>query len=131
MDTFLQITGAVLLTVIVSLSLDGQARIYAAMLIMIVCAMVFMAGMNYIRQILQFLESLSAMTGLEDVILSTLFKSLGIGILTEITERICADAGFSALGKTIQFVANGLIVCISLPVFQSMIQLLQRIMESI
>lgn len=131
MDSFLQITGAVLLTVIVCICLDGQARLFASMLVMLVCALVLISGMRYLRQILQFLKSLSEMTGLEEVILTPLFKSLGIGILSEITVRICTDAGFGSLGKAIQFVTNGLIVCISLPVFQALIELLQKMMEAI
>ena len=131
MDTYLQITGMVLLSVIVSISLDGHAKISASVLIMTVCAMAMMVGIPYLRQILEFMHSVFALTGLQDTVLSPLVKSLGIGILSEITVRICADAGYGSLGKTIQFVANILIVCISLPLFQALMELLQKMMEAI
>ncbi len=131
MEGFYQAAATVLLTVIVVLTLDGQSRITALLLTMTVCAMVLAAGLRFLEPVLDFLKTLSALTGLENEILAIVFKVLGISVVTEISVLICNDAGHSSLGKAMQLLSNGTILWLALPLFQALTELLQKLMEAI
>lgn len=131
MDLFFQAAGAVLLTVIAALTLDGHAKTSASMLVMSVCVMVLAGCLEYLSPVLDFLHSLSGMTGLEEDILTVLFKVLGICVVSEIAVLICQDAGHTSLGKSLQILANGTILWLSLPLFRALMELMQGLMEAL
>lgn len=131
MENFIQAAAVVLLTVIAAMTLDGHARTTAVMLVMIVCIMVLISGIRFLRPILDFMRTLSEMTMLQDGILSVLFKALGIAAVSEIAVLICNDSGHGSLGKALQMLSNCVILWLSLPLFQALMDLLQKIMEAI
>ena len=131
MENFIQAAAVVLLTVIVAMTLDSHARTTAVMLVMIVCTMVLGAGLRVLQPVLDFIQSLSEMTMLQDEILGVLFKTLGIAVVCEIAVMICSDSGHTSLGKALQMLSNCVILWLSLPLFQALVDLLQTIMEAI
>ena len=57
-----------------------------------------------------------------------LMKSTGIGIITEIANLVCKDAGNESMGKSMQLLGTAVILYLSLPLFQTLIELLQKIL---
>ena len=71
------------------------------------------------------------MGGLDSGTLRILLKAVGIGLVSEIAALVCADAGNSSLGKTVQLLGSAVILWLSLPLFTMLIELLQRIMGAL
>jgi stage III sporulation protein AD len=59
----------------------------------------------------------------------TVLRTVGIGMLAEFTSLLCADAGNNALGKSIQILAGGLILMISLPIMTQLLDMIEQILQ--
>lgn len=128
MDGFLGACGAVFLAVILIVNLSSHRKDMAALLTLTVCVMVMLVAVRYIRPVLEFLEELEEIGGLDGELIRVLLKIVGIGILTEIAVPVCADAGNASLGKVLQFLAVMVMLSLSIPLFRSLIQILQEIL---
>ena len=121
MTLFLQVSGGVLLSVILVLTLKGQKKEFGTILAVSICCICATAAMHYLQPVLTFLGSLEDIGGLDREMVSTLLKVTGIGI-------ICKDAGNESMGKALQLLGSAVILYLSLPVFNALIGLLQRIL---
>lgn len=128
MTLFLQVSGAVLLAIIIVLALRNNAKDVASILSIAVCAMVALAAMHYLEPVLNFLRILESMGGLKRDMTKILLKSTGIGILSELAFLICKDAGNESIGKSMQILGTSVILYLSIPMFSTLIELLQRIL---
>ena len=128
MDLFLRAAAAVLLTVVLSLALGKQGKETASLLSIIVCCMVVGLAMEFWSPVANFLEKLETLGNLSGDLVSTLFKIAGIGILTEVAALVCSDAGTASLGKTLQLLGSAVILWLSIPMFTSLLDLIQNIL---
>ena len=78
------------------------------------------AGFDFLRQ----LESLG---NLNSQMVQILFKVVGIGLVSEIAAMICSDAGNASLGKSLQILGSAVILWLSIPVFQTLLELIRQI----
>ena len=128
MNGFLGACGAVFLSIILIVNLSGYRKDMAALLILAVCVMVTLVAVPYIRPVLEFAEELEEIGSLDGDMIRILMKIVGIGILSEIALGVCADAGNASLGKSLQFMGLMVILSVSVPLFRSLIQVLQEIL---
>ena len=128
MHLFLQSCGAVLLAVILMLSMGSQGKDLSMMVSVCVCIIVMTVALSYLQPVLDFVESLVNLGGLNSRMVEILMKSTGICLIGEIASLICADSGNSSMGKVIQLLGSVVILCLSLPLFDALIELLQEIM---
>ena len=128
MTPFLQISGAILLAVILVLALKSYCKEIATILAITVCCLTGLTALRYLQPVLDFLKKLENLGGLDEVMVEILMKSTGIGIITEIANLVCKDAGNESMGKSMQLLGTAVILYLSLPLFQTLIELLQKIL---
>lgn len=128
MDGYLGACGAVILGIILVVNLSGHQKDMAVLLALAVCVMVALVALQYFRPVLEFLEELEQIGGLDGQMICILVKILGIGILSEIAVPVCADAGNASIGKSLQFLTVVVMLSLSIPLFRSLIQVLQEIL---
>lgn len=128
MVLFFQSVGAALLAVVLGLCLDRQGKDMGLVLTMVASILILTAALSCLEPVLAFLQELQALGNLDEEILQTLLKILGIGLIGELTAQICADAGRASLGKALQFFSGGLILWLSLPCFTLLLNLIQDIL---
>ena len=131
MADFAKAAGAVLITIVLSLLLSSRDKSWASVLTMGVCAMVLLSGMSYLNPVLEFIRQLETLAGLQSDMIKILLKTSGIGILTEITVLLCADSGNTSLGQSLRILSTAVILWLSLPLFQSLLELIRKILEGI
>ena len=131
MGYFWKATAAVLIAVILSLALEKQGKDFSVILTLAVCGMAASAAFLYLEPVLDFLWELEAMADLREDMLGTLLKAVGIGLVAELASVICSDGGNASLGKQMQLLGSAVILYISLPVFRSLLQLIQRILGEV
>ena len=127
MVLFWKAAAGALITVVLGLAL-GNNRDFSMMLSLAACTMLSILALTYLEPILEFLRELESISQLQGDMLSILMKSAGIGLVAEIAAVICADAGNASLGKTLQFLGTGVILCLSLPILRTMLELIQKIL---
>lgn len=131
MELFLKAAGAVLVAVLLSLTLSQQSRNTAAVLSMAACAMVLLLGLSYLQPVFDFLEQLESLGSLSGEMISVLFKVTGISLISEIAAMICTDSGNASLAKALQILTSAVILWLSIPVFNALIDLVRKILEEV
>ena len=128
MDIFIKSAAGTLVALIMYLILAKQGRDISILLVVAVCCMLATAAMQYMEPVITFLNRLQQVSNLDSAILQIILRAVGIGVLAEITSLVCTDAGNAALGKTLQFLAVGLVLWLSLPLFTELIDLIEEIL---
>lgn len=128
MTTFLQACGGVLIAVILILALGSHGKEMGSLLGLFVCCMVILLALRYLQPVLDLIRQLQGIGDLDYSMIGILLKVVGIGLISEIAALICADAGNAALGKTLQLLSASVILWLSIPLFEELTALLQRIL---
>ncbi len=129
MELFWKASAAVLLTVVLVLAL--QKREISLLLVLAVCCMTAAAAMSYLEPVVDLLRELEDMMQIDQGMLSTLMKAAGIGLVAEIGSLICSDGGSGSLGKTLQLLGAAGILFLSVPLFQSLLNLIREILGQV
>ncbi len=128
MDIFFKATAGILVALILYLVLLKQGKDYSVLLTLFVCCCVSVAAMSHFGNIVDLLRNLQTKGQIDSQMFRIILRAVGIGILAEITSTICADAGNAALGKTIQFLSSVIVLWMSIPIFESLISLVEEIL---
>lgn len=131
MDIFLKVTAGVIVAVILSLTLSKNGKDVALLLTISVCAIVMMTSLSYLIPVLEFGRRLMQLGQLNSDLLNVLFKVVGIGFISQFSVYICMDAGNHALGKTLQILTSAVILCISVPLLEEVIEVLEGILGEV
>ena len=130
MDAFWKTAAAVLIAVVLGLTLGKQKDI-GVLLTMAVCCMAAVAAIRYLEPVLDFLRELEALGDLHGETLGFLLKAVGIGLVAEIAGMVCADAGNTSLGKSLQMLGSAAILYLSLPIFSALLELIREILREL
>ena len=131
MDVFIKAAGGVLIALVLHLILAKQGKDISLLLTVAVCCMVAGAAVTYLDPVIVFFEKLQALGQIDTEMLTIILRAVGIGLLSEITCLICADVGNAALGKTLQLLASAVILWMSVPLFNSLITLVEEVLGSV
>ena len=131
MNDFFQITGGVLVAVVLGLTLSKYGKDFSVILILLVSCMVMAAMVAYLEPILEFVGELLSLSELQNDLLKPVLKATAIGVVAEIASLICTDSGNSALGKSIQLLAVAVILWLALPLLRTLLVLMQRMLGNI
>ena len=130
MDTYLKAAAGVLIATLLCLTISKQSKDFSLIIIITVCIMVAVAAFDYLRPVFDLLKNLALLGQLDSQMLTILLKSVGIGLLSEFVCTLCTDAGYASMGKALQMLASAVILCMSVPLFTSLIELIQRVLTS-
>lgn len=128
MEPFFQAAALILLAVVLSLALGSKGKETGTLLTMAACAMVMILGISYLRPVIDFLRKLEALGDLNGEMTAILFKVVGIALISEIVGMVCSDSGNASLGKTLHTIATSVILWLSIPIFDALLDLVQRIL---
>ncbi len=131
MTGFLQVVTGVLVAVVIGLSLSKQGKDITLLLGVAVCTMVLAAALLYLRPVMDFVGNLQQLSGLDSSMLRIMLKAVGIGLTAELACLICTDSGNGALAKAIQIFASATVLCISIPLMQELLNLIQKILGEV
>ena len=131
MSSFFQVTGGVLVSVILALTLSKYGKDFSVVLVLLVSCMVLTVLTAYLKPIIEFIEELVCLSELQNELLRPVLKATAIGVVAEIASLICTDSGNSALGKSIQLLAVAVILWLALPLLRSLLELMQRMLGNI
>lgn len=131
MDTFIKTTAGILITLLLCLILSKQGKEFSLLLTVAACSMVAIIIVTFLKPVINFIKELEELGQLDNGMVKIILKSVGIGLLTEITGLICVDIGNASLGKVLQILASVVILWMSIPLFENLIELIKEILQSI
>lgn len=128
MELFFQGAAAVLIGSVFGLTLSKYGKEFSVMLCIALCAMVILLAISFLEPILDLVCQLRDMGNLNSQMVQILFKVVGIGLVSEICALVCSDAGNASLGKALQMLGTVVTLWLSIPVFRSLLDLVQEIL---
>jgi len=131
MDMFMKCAAGVLVSLVLYIIIGNQAKDFSLLITVVVCCMLTTASVSYLTPIIDFFDKLKVLGNLDSELVGIVIKTVGIGFIGEITSLICVDAGNSALGKTLQFLTAAVMLCISIPLFKSLLEIIEDILVTI
>lgn len=131
MNIFWKTAAGVLTALIVWINLNKSNKDISVLMSMAVCAMAVIGAAAFLRPIVDFIKKIQSVGNLDIGLVSVVLKVVGIGIVTEIASLICKDAGNESMGKTLQFVSAAAVLWMSIPVFDKLLSLLDRILGAV
>ena len=90
--------------------------------------MLALLALTSLRPVLDFLYRLEAVGNLQEYGLASLLKMVGVGLVSELVAGLCQDAGNSSLGKQVQFLGAAVILRLSLPLLETLLDLMERLL---
>ena len=131
MELFFQVIGAVFLSLILTLMLKQGNPGVAGLLSLLTCVLILILAVGQLRPLADFFHVLERIINLDSSLLKTLFKAVGISMIAQIAELICADSGNSAMGKALQLMASAVIICLSIPMITAFLELIEEILKGL
>jgi len=128
MVLFWKTAAGILVGVVLILAVGKQEKDLALLLTMAVSVMAALAAFSYLEPVLDFLYRLERLGDVQSGALGILLKITGISLVTELTGNICRDSGNGALAQGMQLLGSAAILSQSLPVLESLLDLIQRIL---
>lgn len=129
MDTYLKVIGIAVIGILLCLILSKNAKDFPIVLVIILCCVLCGAALGFIEPIILLLEDLEKLAGTGFPWLAILLKATGLTFIGEIVSAVCSDAGHAAVGKTVQTLTTVVILWMSLPLIQKLMDLIQSVLE--
>ena len=131
MDIYFKTIGGALIALVLFLTLSGTEKNYAMLLGLLACSMILGAAMTFLEPVLDFLSTLESLIELDIPLLQILLKAVGIAVIGDLAAMICVDGGNNAIGKALQLLTTLLILWLSLPLLQALLDIIRQILEAV
>lgn len=131
MSGFVQAAAGVLLAVILILALGKEGKQTALLLVLAVVSMIGVLAVGYLQPVVDFIRRLSEISGLDQQLLGVVLKAAGISLIGEMAALICADTGNATLAKGLKLLSAAVILRLSLPLMERLVELLEGILGEV
>lgn len=128
MNIFWKTTAGILTAMILWINLNKGNKDISLLMTLAVCAMAIIASVAFLEPVISFINKLQEIGRLDGNMVSIVLRVVGIGIVTEIAALICRDAGNESMGKALQFISAAAVLWMSIPVFEKLLALLDKIL---
>lgn len=125
MTEFVQALIVALVGVILGTVLKKTHREMTLLLSIAGCIVIGIFLFRLIDPLLDFFAKLRNLAGLDKNILSPVLKSVGIGLLTQITSKICGDAGENAIASLVELCGSVLSLYVAIPLMEAVLELVK------
>lgn len=129
MTVFWKAAAIVLLTVILSAALSKTEKDMALVLTASACCAVAVLAIQSLTEVIAFLRNLGSSVNHTIPFLDTLLRIVGVALVTELTGLVSADAGSSSLDRAMNLLGNAVILSLSLPIFETFLEMIQEILN--
>ena len=127
MQNFVQVAVLGLLTVIFANLLRKNNKELAVVLSLAACLMIGVILIQLAKPLVNFMEQLRSISGLDQALLAPLMKTISIGLLSQISSSVCADAGENAIAKLIDVCGGILSLYVALPLLEAVLEMMELI----
>ena len=128
MNEFWQGLGLIILTVVLMLLLGRQGSEMTILISIAGCCFVGMLAFGYLKDVIGFIHRMREISKMDMGLMQVLLKAVGVGLIGEFAALICADAGNAAQSKAVQLLTSAVILWLSIPVLQILLDLLEKML---
>ena len=85
--------------------------------------------LDYFVEIIETFTRLSEQTGIDNELFKIILKIIGVGYLIEFASNICIDSGMNSIASKVQFAGKVIILFLSLPIINMLIEIITQILQ--
>ena len=131
MSIFVKASALALIVSVLYQMVSGRNKEIGTLLLVLGSSVILITAVSYIEPIFAFIRKLQTLGKLNNEMLEILLKSVGIGLLAEISVLVCNDMGNTSMGKTLQILATAAILWLSLPMLNSLLDLIGNLLGEV
>ena len=131
MALFWKTAAGLMIAAVLVHAVGKQEKDLGLLLTMAGCTMAVLAAFSFLEPVMEFLNRLAHLGQLENGVLGTLLKITGIGLTAEITAMICRDSGNTSLATGAAMLGSAVMLSLSIPILETMLDLIQEILGGI
>ena len=131
MNVFLKAIAGVFISLILWLCLEKSEKNISLLLTLAACVILLASAVCLLNPVITFVEKLQQVGSLNKDYIKIILKVVGVGLISEISSLICKDAGNESLGKALQIMAAVIVLLLSIPIFEKLLELLNDILGTI
>ena len=124
MELFLKTAAGAVLAMVLILTVGKREKDIALVLGIAVCCMTGLVALGLLGPVVDLLYRMVEMAGLQEYGLGVLLKAVGIGLVSELVASLCADGGNSSLGRQVQLLGSVVILSLSVPLLETLLDLI-------
>lgn len=128
MDLFWKTSAGVLIAAVLIIAIEKQEKDLALLLAMMVSAMAALVGLSFLKPVIAFLYELEELGDLQSGVLNILLKATGIALVSELGASICRDSGNTSLAQAVKLMGIMAMLSFSIPVLETLMELIQTIL---
>lgn len=121
--TVIKICGIAVLGLVAVVLLRGLRAEYAVFAAIITGVLLLGTVLLEFHSVMEYVEEMTEKTGFS-IYFEVILKSMGIGLLSEVTADICRDNGAGAIAAKVEFGAKMAILVLSLPILKKLLDLI-------
>lgn len=131
MSVYFKSAAGVLAALIIMLCVSKYNKDISLIITLTVCAMVILSAMTFIKPVVDFMSKLQMIGNVDPELFSVVLKVVGIAITGEFSSLICKDAGNESMGKSLQLLTSCAALWMSIPVFERLLSLLDKVLSGL
>lgn len=129
MDTYFKAISLAIVGILLCLILSKSAKDYSAIVAIMACCAVCVVAFQFLKPILGLIEEIFALAETNQQWFSILLKTVGIAFIGETASTVCSDAGQAAIAKSLQLLTTVVILWISIPLIETLLNVIQSVLE--
>jgi len=91
-------------------------------------ALVLFHSVAFVKDLISVFEDLFILSGIDDMYLTILFKSLGICYIVQLASDYCKDCGENALASQVTLAGKLAMLSVSLPLFKAFVEIVKALL---
>ena len=131
MNTVLKAISVCLIATVLWITLSSYNKNIALLLSVCVCCGILIPAYEYLSPVLKYFDELQNGSGWDHTAMQTVIRAAGVGILSELAALICTDAGNASIAKAIRILSTTCIMWLSLPMFRTLMELIERLVHKL
>ena len=128
MDIIIRVAIAGIVGSVLSLVLRRGAPEIGLILAVAASLLILIVGMELTSTILSFARVLQNAASLSPALITPVFQTVGIGILTKLSADVCRDAGQGAIAGAVELSGTVAAIYIALPLMQAVFEMIGRLL---
>lgn len=126
----LKIAAIGILGTILSIVMRSYKPEFSIHLVLATVLLIFLMILSKLEIVLNFIQSISSQISISKIYFPVILKIIGVSYVADFTAQICKDAGEGAIASKIEFAGKIIIMYLALPVFLSIIDLINKLLPS-
>jgi len=114
---------------VIALTVRGAHKEMGAVFSIAAGAVIALLLLDKLREVVSLLSDMAKHAQMENAHVAVILKVLGISFLTEFSAQVCRDAGEGGIALRVELGGKLMLVLVSLPMLQKMIQIILELTE--